>query len=117
MTMVLKYWPLISFAVNAAMLWVVWSLRQLARKEVSTLVDAARASLEAADRDLDSRLDGLAGRATVVETRLEQIPTRADLARIEGEISRVGASVEAAAHGVQRLESYFLARGVEGRPS
>lgn len=124
MDAILKYWPMIgtfvAVAANGFMLWVAWSLRQFAKTEVERIVKEAVAPLRQADVATDQALDGVESRVTRVEGAVEalrgdigDLPTKADLARVEGEIKTVGQAVDAAANGIGRLEGYFLSKGVD----
>lgn len=124
MDAILKYWPMIGTFVavgaNGFMLWVAWTLRQFAKTEVERIVKEAVAALRQSDAATDLALDGVESRVTKVEGAVEalrgdiaDLPTKADLARVEGEIKVVGQAVDAAANGIGRLEGYFLTRGVE----
>lgn len=124
MDAILKYWPMIGTFVavgaNGVMLWVAWSLRQFAKNEVERIVKEAVAALRQSDAATDLALDGVESRVTRVEGAIDtlrgdlaELPTKADLARVEGEIKVVGQAVDAAANGIGRLEGYFLTKGVD----
>lgn len=116
----LNYWPIVVFVLNLGILWICWSLRQLAISEVKKLVDAAVASLSQADSEAEAAIDDHETRITRAEKDVEAIrqdiaklPTKADLARVEGEVKSVGTQVQGARAGIERIEGYFLAKGVE----
>lgn len=52
-------------------------------------------------------------RLGIAETKLASLPTKEDFARLEGELQGVGREVSNAASGIDRLESYFLKRGID----
>lgn len=114
MEQLLKYWPVLGFVIQGLALWAVWSMRQL------TATAIAAAKKESHDRDLilDKRIDDEATRITELNgqvdahaTAIEDLPTMADLARVEGEVKVVGAKLDAANGGIRRLEDFFLAKG------
>lgn len=116
----LNYWPIVVFVLNLGILWICWSLRQLAITEVKKLVDAAVASLTRVDEQAEAAIDDHETRLTRAEKDVEAIrqdiaklPTKADLARLEGEVKSVGTQVQGAKAGIDRIEQFFLAKGVE----
>lgn len=120
MAEVLKYWPVALFALNLVAAWACWSLRQLARSEVRQIVDAAVAALAKTGEEIADEVDDHGDRILKVEGRIDTLdkvvaglPTKADLARVEGEVRAVGVDAAATKAGVDRLEGYFLQRGVE----
>ncbi|PHY20801.1 hypothetical protein CSW59_06140 [Caulobacter sp. BP25] len=116
----MKYWPIAALAIQALTAWICWSLRQLATTEVKKLVDAAVASLTTADQEAEAAVDDHETRITVLEKDVEAIrhdiaklPTKADLAQVSGKVDTVASKVDGARAGIERIESYFLAKGVE----
>lgn len=116
----MKYWPVALFVMNLVAAWACWSLRQLAISEVRKIVDASVASLSAKDATIADEVDDHGDRILKVEGRIDTLdkvvaglPTKADLARVEGEVRAVGVDAAATKAGVDRLEGYFLQRGVE----
>jgi septation ring formation regulator EzrA len=114
------YWPIILTVLNFAVLWICWSLKQLAGTEVQKLVDAAVAALKQADSEAEAAIDDHETRLTRAEKDVEalrddiaKLPTKADLARLEGEVKAVLKQVERAGAGIERIEGFFLAKGVE----
>jgi hypothetical protein len=59
------------------------------------------------------RMGEAENRISACEIRMEDLPTQADIARLESEIKGVGTQVGAANAGIDRLEGYFLQRGVQ----
>lgn len=120
MNLVLKFWPVILLAINLGLAWLCWSLRQLAVQEVTRLIAAAGLKLEKSDETMAGNIDALDTRVTKAEAAIGEIradigelPTKADIARVEGKIEGVARTADATAGGVSRLEGYFLAKGVE----
>lgn len=120
MSSLAKYWPIVATLLNFGVLWICWSLRQLAKTEVKAMVDVLRAELTRADSEAEAALDDHETRITRAEKDVEairqeiaQLPTKADLAKVEGKVDTVGAKVDRAGAGIERIESYFLAKGVE----
>ncbi|MCY1648168.1 hypothetical protein OVA11_14180 [Caulobacter sp. SL161] len=120
MATIKTYWPIILTVLNFAVLWICWSLKQLASTEVRTLVDAAVAALKQADSEAEAAIDDHETRLTRAEKDVEalrddiaKLPTKADLARLEGEVKAVLKQVERAGAGIERIEGFFLAKGVE----
>ncbi len=116
----LKYWPIVATLLNLGVLWICWSLRQLAVAEVKKLVDDAVAALRTADARAEDALDDHEGRIIKVEKEVEglhadiaSLPTKADLAEVRGEVKTVSSKVDGARAGIDRIEGYFLAKGVE----
>jgi len=113
---IMKFWPVILVALNGFTAWLAWSMRQVAKNQV----EAAEGRSQARDRALDEKIDAhdtqltkLEGRMEEVEDDISNLPTKADLARVEGEVKASGASAAAAAAGVRRLEDFFIERGVK----
>lgn len=104
-----EYSPLLSLA--GTMLLAVLALWVDARtdRKISAAVDPLKDDLE----DLQRRTD--ANEASIAEARsdIEKMPTKADLARVEGEVKATLGEATAAAAGVKRLETIFIQRGVE----
>lgn len=61
-----------------------------------------------------NRVDKHETRLALVERDLSKIPTKEDLARLEGELSTVAAGVAAANAGVDRIEGLLLKRALGG---
>ena len=59
------------------------------------------------------RVTDVEGRVQAVEIRMEDLPTREDIAELRGEVKAVGRDVAAANSGIDRIENFFLAKGVE----
>jgi hypothetical protein len=116
----MKYWPIAALAIQLVTAWICWSLRQLATTEVKKLVDAAVASLTRVDDEAEVILDDHETRITVLTKDVEAIradiadlPTKADLAKVEGKVDTVSAKLDGTRAGIDRIEGFFLAKGVE----
>lgn len=108
--------------INAVTAWAAWSMRQFAKTEIHKIVDEAVRKLTQRDADIakDVQTHGdriLLNEASIGEIRadIQDLPTKADVARIEGEVKGVSNQVGVAIGGIQRLEGYFLREGVEGK--
>jgi len=113
-TELLKYWPILVIFIQGLALWAMWSMRQMSTEAIN------KADQHSRDRDqlLDNRIDHeatriteLSGRVDATQATIEDLPTMADLARVEGEVKVVGAKIDTANGGIQRLEGYFLSKG------
>lgn len=124
MKALLPYWPMIStflsLLISGLAVWVCWSIRQFAKTEVERITASSETRLAAAIREQETRVDGHHDRIGEAEHSIREIrddisnlPTKADLARVEGEIRSVGNEVGAANRGITRIEGFFLAKGVE----
>ncbi len=71
--------------------------------------DAAKAIVTRVDR-LENRADLTEQKVAAIETDLAQLPTKADLTRLEGEINKVEAIAERTERGVRRIEDFFMER-------
>lgn len=125
MKLLLTYWPLLLFVINAVTTGVAWSLRQLAQKEVKALVDASHSVLAAEDRRIEQVTDAHAHRLTVLEEGMKNLPTKEDLARLATSIAAIGQtqaaqgakldavkeSAGSTQDSVDRLYRYFLEKG------
>ncbi|MDB5432409.1 MAG: hypothetical protein JWP35_3525 [Caulobacter sp.] len=116
MDTLLKYWPVLLVILNGLAAWAAWSLSQAVKGEIAVAV----AKLEKADKSLEGDVAAVETRTTRIEGRMDNVekdildlPTKADIARVEGQVKSVGDAVAGAADGVKRLEGYFLHRGVE----
>ena len=120
----MKFWPIIHLAISLFILWVCWSLRQLAIQEVNKIVTAAVATLTKTDQQADEAIDGHEGRLTRVEKDVEQIradiadlPTMANFKELYGEMMVVAKGVDQLQRGVNRIEAYFIEEGMKGGKS
>lgn len=118
-----KFGPMaLVLIINAVTAWAAWSMRQFAKSEVHKIVDAAVSKLVQRDADItkDVQAHGdriLKNEGQIAEIRADilDLPTKADVARLEGEVKGVSNQVSVVAGGVHRLEGYFLKEGVEGK--
>lgn len=104
----------ISVIASGVAAWAAWSLRQLARAEVQKIVAATEKRLQDQVDEADREIGAHRDRLTKVETRLDDFPSKADLARLEGAIGEVKAAAARTEDGISRLEGYFLSKGVAG---
>ena len=116
----LEYWPIIGAAIQAAVLWFVWSMRQLAKKEVTEMVAASEARTDLVQKAQaakveghERRLDRAEGQIQEIRSDIEALPTKADFATLVGEIKVANAEIRAVGAGVDRLEGYLMERGVK----
>ncbi len=105
--------PVISLVANGVAVWAAWSLRQLAKAEVTKIVTEATAGLAESVKGAVTRLDDAESRLDKYEVRFETVATKEDLARVTGKIDAVGNNVDEVKAVARRLEGYFLQRGVE----
>lgn len=117
----MKFWPIIHLVISVMILWVCWSLRQLAIAEVTRIVNAAVAALTKADEETEEAVDDHEGRLSRVEKDVEHIrsaiadlPTMAKFEELSGEMKVVAKGVEQLQRGVNRIESHFMAEGMKG---
>ena len=59
----------------------------------------------------ESRLDKLEPRVASIEESVKALPTKADIARLEGMVEAVDRTCEAALEGVKRIESFMMKGG------
>lgn len=119
MSILLKYWPIALFVTNLVLVWICWSLRQLAQAEVRALVSAAADPIITSAEALKTRVDEHHDRLNLqgshiaeIRSDIEGLPSKADLVRVEGEIRTVGQAVASANAGIARIEGYFIERGI-----
>lgn len=113
----IKYWPIALFIFQCGLAWVIWSLRQVHQGDLAQTRETLRADdsrIEGEVRKLNSLHGKLEGRITAIERQVAELPTKADIARLEERVAGVGRGVENVDEAVLRLEGYFLRRGVEG---
>jgi hypothetical protein len=105
------YWPIAATALQGLLVWVAWSLRQVAKAEIAAVDTKFTDKFD----DHDVRIQGVESRMATAEGDIKELPTKEDLARIEGEVKGVGIKVSTANAGIQRIENFFLQRGVDAR--
>lgn len=116
-----KLWPtLVLVALNIISTWLAWSMRQFAKNEVQRIVNEAVQALEAEDarsaasiREHGDRILIAEGQLTDIRKDIHELPTKQDLERVSGAVGAVDAKVTSAIGGITRIESFFLAKGVE----
>jgi hypothetical protein len=105
-----EYAPFAVLILQGLTFWACWSLRQIAKTEVRALKEAHDAEilqLKLDQRDFGTRLDG-------VEDDIPSLPTKADIAALSGRIDGLSHQITTVNAGVDRIEGYFLERGVRG---
>ena len=112
----IEYWPVLVVVLQALGVWVCWSMRQMTKSDIKLETD----KLAVEDRRLAADIDVLDTRTTKVEGRVDEhakdildLPTKADLARVEGEARGAYRESAAANAGIQRLEGHLIAKGME----
>jgi hypothetical protein len=58
-----------------------------------------------------ARFQKIEGRLDIIETKQLELPSKADLAKLEGSINLVKELVERSERGIDRIESYMLNHG------
>ena len=96
------YWPAIHSVALAGLGVVAWWVDARTKEKIDAAVNPLKLQLAA----LSSRVDE-------VEADVDGLPSKADLARVEGEVQAINREVRIANAGIERLEGYFLQRGVE----
>lgn len=113
----MDFWPVLLFVVQGFGAWILWSTKKVVEAKVDEAEDrmiAKHAELAAAIDVHDTKLTQHESAIAVIQGDLVDLPTKADLARVEGAVKAVEREVTATGAGVSRLESFFLKRGVEG---
>lgn len=122
---ILKYWPVLLVLLNGFTAWLAWSLRQLARREVSVEVSAAIAPLLRADAKLAEDVDEQGERLVALEESVKHLPRREDIDKLTAAVAAVDkalaaqratldavqASGRATQDSVDRLYRFFLEKG------
>lgn len=75
---------------------------------VAVFVRAARWRDSDGAKELIARVDGCEDRITKIETRLEHVATKADMARLEEGISGVRETAKGVRQAVDRIESWLI---------
>jgi len=124
----LEAWPVIIVAAQVLLVILVAWVVLLVKREVTAGVKPLQDGQADLDRRLkvaegrlgvvdamDNRIDleatritELTGRVKSVEDDIDELPTRADLARVEGEVKVVLARVDIANEGIKRIEAYAM---------
>lgn len=107
---ILDLWPVLVVLMQGAAIAGAWWFSDQAKK----YVDQKVATVKAEQDEQDTRLQLVEASLQDLEGDIKNLPTKADIARLEGEVK--AAYVEAAASnaGVKRMEMFFLKRGVDG---
>ncbi len=59
-------------------------------------------------RALDKRISAIEGRVQVCETRTADLPTKADVERLRGEVHTASELTRSALDGVRRIETFMM---------
>lgn len=105
----LKYSQLVS-AIGVVLLAVLalW-VDARADKKIAAAVEPVETKLA----ELEKRVIEHEVRLDDVEGDVDNLPTKADLARVEGEVKGAHREAAAAAKGVERIEHMLMERGME----
>ncbi len=109
-----KWWPVLSTVGNLAVLWVAWSIRQIAESRMREIAGSIAEQVQQHDRRI--------GR---IEQELAHVPRRDDvgamhvkLTATEGELKAIDAKLGALKEGhdavraaIVRIEGFLLQRG------
>lgn len=105
----LEYWPILLVAAQVLLAaLILWVEARTTRK-----VDQAVAPVKGELGDVERRVGKLEIRLEDAEGDIKNLPTKADLARVEGEVKGAHQEAAAANAGIKRIEGYFIAKGVE----
>ena len=114
MDVLLKYWPVAAMVIQGLALWATWSMRQVASSAIASAEKASKDRDQVLDDRIDAeatRITALSGRVDATEAEIQDLPTKADLEKIMGEVKVANANITTANRGIERLEGYFLSRG------
>jgi len=99
----------------------VFQFASLAISTVACCLAAASFFRTKSWRDTDeakalvNRVSAVESRLSVIESEVEDLPTKADIARLEEQVRGVDHNVNRAQLGIDRIENFFLRMGVEGK--
>jgi len=115
---VIKYWPLLVVLVNGALGWLFWSAKKhfASNKEMTDLAASLSSrgkelgeDLDELRKEADKRLDALEREVAVLKSRLEALPTKESvhrlevaIGRVEGDLQGLAATLEATTRGIER---------------
>lgn len=107
----MQFWPVILFVVQGAVAWAVWS----AKRAVRETVDQAEQRLEAKHDALASMIGGHESRLgqhdtsiRALQDHVRDLPNKADLERIAGQVNAVQAIGARTEEAVKRIEGYMM---------
>lgn len=109
MKLFLEYWTVIVVLLQVAAVAITWWMKALAEREVERKVAIERERITATDK----RVATSEGHIAELKRDVLNLPTKADIARLEGEVRAATREIGAANAGIERIEGYFIARGVE----
>lgn len=107
----MRFWPVIAFIANLAVIWIAWTIRQVAEDRMRQLGEA-----------IHRRIDEQAHRLTRLEVGAETTPRPGDVSKLEvrlttidGHVNTLSESVrgvrdsqDTLRSAVQRIEDYLL---------
>jgi len=104
-----KLWPLLVLIVNGALGWLFWSAKKhFASRE--TVVEL-RGRLNCLDDEADKRLDKIERELAVLASRLEAMPTKESVHRLEVAISRMEGDIQGLASALD-IRTKGIERGL-----
>lgn len=109
MKQLLEYWPILLVGAQVLLAALMLVVDARTTKKVEEGVKPVKAQTD----DLVTRVGVLEVKIEDLEGDLGNLPTKADLARVEGEVKGAHAEAAAANAGIGRLETIFLKKGVE----
>ncbi|MEP9372604.1 DUF2730 family protein [Mesorhizobium sp. KR1-2] len=91
---VLRYWPILVFAMNLLIGWVLWSMtaKFATKNDIAELQKKVRDDVQA----VSGSLGAVSGRVAVIESELEHIPNSTQLHETNIRLERVIGQLEAA---------------------
>lgn len=90
----LRYWPILVFATNILIGWIVWSMAQkfATKKDIAALQTKVSGDVTAVSRDLHK----VQGRVAVMETEIRHLPDADSLHKTNIALERLIGAMEAA---------------------
>jgi predicted secreted Zn-dependent protease len=112
---IMPFWPVLSFLLNGLIGVVVCAgilkMREVARAEVKVAVDPIIGDVA----DHETRIIVHEGRITELEKDVLNLPTKQDIARVEGKVEASARELGGVAQGVRRLETFAMQQGAGAR--
>ena len=103
----MKFWPALVFGGNVLLGWLFWSAKKHFASQ-ATVAELAR-RLDALDEKTDKRLDTVERDLAVLTSRLEAMPTKESvhrlevaLSRMEGDLQGLASSMDIRTKGIER---------------
>jgi hypothetical protein len=99
---VLKYWPIIVVFGSLISSWVAWS----ARREFVTHKDLSESEIKTGKRigAVEKRVMDLEQGMAIIKTKIDALPTRDDIAKIELGLSNLSGDLKGIAASVKSVE-------------